>query len=254
MERPKPDSTQIYNLSRPLTTFIGRSREIGQVKALLLDPACRLLTLAGPGGVGKTRLAIQAAVAGSFTHGAGFVALQSVKSADFLVSAIADALNVPLAGQSDPLVQLLHHLRDKELLLLLDNFEQLLGLGGRRLLLRLLQAAPQVKLLVTSREALNLQGEWLYPLAGLAVPTGQRPEDWQTYDAVRLFGERAGRVRPDFSLAAEAASVLRICQLVEGMPLAIELAAAWVKMMRCADIAAEIQHNLEFLATPFGRR
>ncbi len=252
MERAARDATQINTLPRHLTVFVGRSREIAEIKRLLLAPACRLLTLVGSGGTGKTRLAIQAAaqLANDFAGGAYFVALQSVQTRDFLISAIAEALAVPPAGQADPTARLLNHLREQELLLLLDNFEQLLTAGGVELLLQLLQTAPRVKLLVTSREVLNLQDEWLFPVEGLAVPASVATDGWESYDAVQLFAERAGRFRRDFSLTSEAEAVVHLCHRVEGLPLALELAASWLKTLTCAEVVAEISRNLDFLATP----
>jgi predicted ATPase/DNA-binding CsgD family transcriptional regulator len=248
-----------FNFPPQPTPFIGRTTELAEIMNILSDPTCRLLTLIGPGGIGKTRLAIQVAseMQDRFSHGLYFVALQPVRSADLLVSAVATAVNLSLAGQDDPAVQLLDYLRDKEMLLVLDSFEQWLE-GGVGLLIDLLWAAPGIKLLVTSREVLNMQEEWLYPVQGLDFPMScqelsgsgaAQAKEAELYSAVQLFVERARRVRPDFSLAEELVEVVRICQLVGGIPLAIELAAAWSKTLRCAVIAAEIQRNLDFLST-----
>ncbi len=244
----------LNNLPQQLTPFIGRQEELAELTRLLADPSCRLLTLLGPGGVGKTRLAIQSAgqIAADFADGVHFVPLQSVETIDFLIAAITDAVHLPLSGPEAPRRQLLNYLRDKELLLLLDNFEQLLSpaAAGPELITEILETAPAVKLLVTSRELLNLQYEWLYPVPGLPVPLDDHLEpDLEAYSAVQLFSERAGRVRRDFSLVEEQADVIRICRLVEGMPLALELAAAWTKTLSCAEIAAEIQRNLDFLTS-----
>lgn len=233
------------------TPFIGRAAELAKLTDLLNKPTCRLLTLLGPGGIGKTRLATQAAAqqTDAFTHGVCFVPLQAVETADFFVSAVADALNFPLAGQDTPATQLLNYLTNKEILLVLDNFEQLLAEQGQLILPEVVAAAPGVKLLVTSREALQLQEEWLFTVEGLSLPLQTQSENWADSEAVQLFTERARRVQPNFSPAAEREAVARICRLVEGMPLAIELAAAWTKMLTCPVIADEISRNLDILTS-----
>lgn len=242
--RPVATST----LPRQLTPFIGRHTEIADIGRLLADADCRLLTLVGPGGIGKTRLAIEvvARVGARFADGAVFVPLQAVSTAEFLVTAVADALHIAGTGQDDPQTQLFQYLREKTLLMVLDNFEQLQTAAGW--LAELLQAATGVKLLVTSRETLNRQEEWLYPVAGLSIP---QPEtaNWAGHDAVQLFAERARQVRHDFSLAVEVAHIIRLCCLVEGMPLALELAASWLKSLALADVVAELESGLDLLTT-----
>lgn len=247
---------------RQFTPFIGRQRELAKIAGLLCDPGCCLLTLVGPGGIGKTSLAIETTsrLADCFSDGVYFVPLQAVASPEFLPPAIADALGLKLSGNDDPMLPLLNYLRDKTLLLILDNIEQLLaapalpsaetGQVTIDLLSDLLQAAPAVKLLVTSREVLNLQNEWLFPVEGLAVPVDTAAGDWANVEAAQLFVQRARQVRRDFPADAEAADMGRICRLVEGMPLALELAATWTKTMTCADVADEIQRSLDFLSTP----
>ena len=229
------------------TSFIGRAKEYTDIRQLLGQADCRLLTLVGPGGIGKTRLALQssALLRGQFARGAFVAYLQPLRSSEFFVSAVADALGIALTGQEPPLVQLAHYLSDKEALIILDNFEHLLDAAEQ--LATLLAAAPRIKYLVTSREALNLREEWLYPLTGLTFPTNG--EMAQNNDAVQLFNERAQRVYPDFALDKEEEAVIQICRLVEGMPLALELAAAWRKMLNCQEIADEIQGGLDFLTT-----
>ncbi len=239
----------LRNLPAQPTSFVGRGEELAEIAELLADPACRLLTLLGPGGIGKTRLAIEVAarMGDDVADGVYFVPLQGVQPG-YLVSAIADGAGVPSRGQEDPRTQLLRYLRDREMLLVLDSFEHLLA-GEIDLVSDILQAAPRVHLLVTSREVLNLRGEWLYPVSGLGVPDSEYTGNLDVYSAVQLFAERARHVRRDFSLAEERAGVVRICQLVEGMPLAIELAVSWLRTLRCAEIAAEIHRHLDFLST-----
>jgi predicted ATPase/DNA-binding CsgD family transcriptional regulator len=234
------------NLPYQSTTFVGRESEIADLTTLLHDPSCRLLTLAGPGGIGKTRLAIEAAAHLShFADGIYFVPLQPITSVDNIPTALASALNFQFQGKSEPIPQLLHLLRDKHLLLLLDNFEHVLD--GVELVLQILHNAPQVKLLITSREALNLREEWVRSIRGLDYPIHESARALETYSAIELFVRRVRQVRGNFVLAAEEEDVLRICQMVEGMPLALELAAARTKTLSCAVVASEIQHSIDFL-------
>ena len=185
-----------HHLPHQATTFIGRDRELSELAELLADPACRLLTLVGPGGIGKTRLAIQAATSqhAHFAHGVAFVALAPIVSADFLPSAIGDALDIAFLGAEEPLFQIMCYLRDKQLLLVMDNFEHLFtGVGY---LAELLQAAPRLKILATSRERLNLREEWVLALDGLAYPTESLADAAEryraeSYSAVQLFVQRA---------------------------------------------------------------
>jgi predicted ATPase/DNA-binding CsgD family transcriptional regulator len=237
------------NLPLQPTPFVGRTDELADITALLADPACRLLTLVGPGGIGKTRLAIEAASEAQdlFPDGVWFAALQPVTSTVFLVSALADALSLAFYGQEDPRTQLLHWLRPKTLLLVADNFEHLLD--DANLLTEIVETAPRVKLLVTSRERLNLREEWVRTVPAMAVPDNDHTVDLDRYDAVRLFVERARQVRGDFVPDRERQHVIRICRLVEGLPLAIELAAARMRALSCEQIAAELQHSTNVLTT-----
>jgi predicted ATPase/DNA-binding CsgD family transcriptional regulator len=240
------------HLPQTLTPFIGRQNEISDIGRRLADPSCRLCTLLGSGGVGKTRLAIEVARQWPESGDVAFVALQPLRSPDLIVAAVADALGLALPGADDPEVQLLHYLRDRTALLVMDNFEHLLE--GAGFLSNLLQRAPGVKLLVTSRASLNLQEEWIYPVAGLPFPRCDSAPDGADanpaeFDAVRLFASCVERIRPDFALQVEMEQVLRVCRLVEGTPLALELAAAWAKTLTIAAIADEIERDLGFLAT-----
>lgn len=232
------------------TSFVGRERELAELAELLANPDCRLVTLLGPGGIGKTRLAIEAAAdhTGAFTHGMHLVPLASIGSSELMIPAIADTLGFPFHDRRDPKEQLLNYMRGKEMLLVLDNMEHLLE--GSVLVSDLLKHAPGVMLMVTSRERLNLQEEWVYPVEGLTYPHSESDHDDCSYSAIRLFQQRALQTQRRFVLPeAEAPFVARICRLVEGMPLGIELAAACVAVRSCADIAQELERNLGILAS-----
>lgn len=230
------------------TSFVGRTNELIELKKLLADPGCRLITIQGPGGTGKTRLSLEVAAThgGNFEDGAVFVPLQPVTSIEFLVPAIADELGLAIRGQDDPADQLVAYLEDRQMLLVLDNFEQVVEAAD--FISRLLSATTRIKLIVSSREALNVSDEWVFPLSGLAFPsdTDTVPE-W--FDSVRLFVERARRVRRDFEPEEHWQTVSRICRLVEGSPLAVELAATWIRALTPTEIADEIERSLDFLST-----
>ena len=238
----------VHNLPHAAAPFVNRVSEIAELSHRLNDPECRLLTLIGPGGIGKTRLATRLAADNTdqFNDGVYFVPLQSLDSPEFIVSSIADALGFQFGSAGDLKQQLFQYLHEKTLLLLLDNFEHLLD--GADLLTEVLDAAPGVKLLITSREVLNLQEEWLFSVRGLHYPKIE-DEEPGAYSAVQLFIERARRVRGNLAPADEQAGVIRICQLVEGMPLALELASTWTKTLQTDEIASEIQRNIDFLST-----
>ena len=222
------------SLPTSATPFIGRQAELIEITAKLHQPECRLLTLLGPGGMGKTRLAIEAArqVQTNFADGVVFVNLTAVSDPALIPDAIAHALNLSLPGPADK--HLPRILRQRQMLIVLDNCEQL-G-DGLEWLSTLLAAAPNITLLATSRERLQLAEEWVFSVAGL--------------DAAReLFGQTAVRVKPDFDVQAEETAVRHICQLVENLPLAVELAASWTPFLTCDQIAEQIQTGLDILAT-----
>lgn len=245
----------LHNLPPQPTPFIGREDELLRLVRLLTGERVRLITVGGPGGSGKTRLALQAATASldSFFDGVILVPLAAVPTSARLAGTIVDVLAsvgaiAPLQGEETPAAHLLAQLQDRKLLLLLDNFEHLLS-GGLSLLLSLLENAPGVSLLITSRTFLNLSWEHRFELQGLPYPAPTVARGWEEYASARLFLESARRVRPDFSPTADdRAAILRICSLVSGMPLALELAAAWVRVRSPATIARQIEHNLDFLS------
>jgi predicted ATPase/DNA-binding SARP family transcriptional activator len=237
-----------HNLPIPSTPFIDRPAEVAQVTGLLGEANCRLVTILGSGGSGKTRLALQAATIKlpDFSEGVFLVQLAPVQSAEFILSAVLDALKINANRQDEARPQLLKYLSNRHLLLVLDNFEHVLD--GAELLLELLASAPDVKLLVTSRERLNVQEEWIVAIDGMAYPSSL-DDDFGKYNAVQLFVQSARRVEPDFVLADNAPALMRICQLAQGMPLGIELAAAWLRVMPCSQIADEVERSLDILQT-----
>lgn len=242
MQRPR------HNLPIAETELIGRAPELSELRRRLAVPTCRLLTLVGPGGVGKTELALAAArqTCEAFLDGAWLIDLVAVSGPSDLVSAIASGLGVAFSGADPTEPQLIDALRRRELLLVLDNFEHLIAPSALDLLSRILKQAPGVKLLITSRERLNLAAEWLHDVAGLPFPTDDA--DVARYPAVQLFVQRARRIRPEFSLSlVNASAVTRVCRMVEGLPLAIELAAAWTRVLTPDEIVAELARGLAFL-------
>ena len=174
--------------------------------------------------------------------------LEPLTEADDIVPAVVTALGLQLHDGRNLRQQLLHHLSDKRCLLIMDNFEHLLD--GVGLVTDLLDVAPGLKILATSREVLKLREEWIRHIRGLDVPDHEQVSDVENYSAVQLFVEGARRVRGDFSLTVEQACVVRLCQLVEGLPLALELAASWLKVMPCAVIITELQRSLDLLESP----
>jgi predicted ATPase/DNA-binding CsgD family transcriptional regulator len=259
-QQTPPEQHAAGSIPAPLTPLIGRGDELRGLLARLRAHDCRLVTLMGAGGVGKTRLALEAAAqlqaegASPFAHGTYMVALAahvpSEPIAAGLATMIARALGLALAGPDAAPLQLRNYLRAKSMLLLLDNFEHLLGAAG--FVAGLLEAAPGLTVLVTSRERLRLRGEWVIDLDGLAVPppdAALAPEDLERYDATRLFVARMQALVPEAAIdAATAQAIGRVCSLVAGLPLGVELAASWTRLVSCAEIARELERSLDFLA------
>lgn len=232
------------------TSFVGRVAELSELSGLLAESGCRFLTLVGPGGIGKTRLALRAVheLAPNYRDGACFVALDALTSPEAIPLAVANALELTLSGPGDAAAQLVRVVAERQLLLVLDNYEHLLA--GALLVTELLRGCPDLQLLVTSRERLKLTEEWLLPVGGLPFPTGPASlAEAQTFDAVRLFVACARRVRPDLALDPETLPhILDVCRLLDGAPLGLELAATWSRLLSPADIAKELARDLDFLA------
>jgi predicted ATPase/DNA-binding SARP family transcriptional activator len=238
------------NLPASTTPFVGRDRELAEIADLLANADCRLLTMTGLGGVGKTRLAreIAAQQIAASAQDVHYVALSALSAPTRIATALVESLDAPLIGTTDPKVALLAYLREKQMLLVIDGFEHLLE--GASLLTEILRAAPGIRILVTSRERLNLRGEWVYVLAGLDYAPDGHAGDLVSFDAARLFLQTARRVHLGFHVReGEDLCLARICSLVAGLPLAIELAAAWVRVLSLEAIAAEIDRHLDFLST-----
>jgi predicted ATPase/class 3 adenylate cyclase len=241
----------IRNLPAPRTSFVGRADELASIDRMLDEPDCRLLTLVGPGGVGKTRLALEAAARriDHYQHGVHFVPLVGVPAPDLLAPAVAESLQFQVDNAHSAIPardQLVDFLRERATLLVLDNFEHLLD--ARDLLTQVIEQAPQVELLTTSRERLQVQSEWVLDVDGLANGSGNGHAGDSA--AVRLFVDRARQVDGGYSLTdSERPHVERVCRLVNGMPLGIELAAAWASTLPCSEIADEIERNIGFLET-----
>jgi predicted ATPase len=239
-----------HNLPVQSTPFIGREEELAALEEMLIDPDTRLITIVGPGGIGKTRLvlAIAERQLGNFKHGVFFVSLASLDAVEDIVPAVARGLGFSFYEGGDHRRQLIDYLRAKSMLLLLDNFEHLLE--GASLASEIVQAASGVRVIVTSREPLRLLDEQLFSVRGLDFPEWETPEDALEYDAARLFLSTARRSRSKFDLGQDDLQPMtRICRLVQGMPLGIVLAAGWVELLSLAEIAEELGRGIDILKT-----
>ncbi len=262
----------LHNLPQQATHFVGRQKELGDLLVLLNQKNTHLISIVGPGGMGKTRLALAFAEMQVqscsttrkgclYPDGIYFVPLASLDEPGQIIRTISKALNVPMdssqssevldhTSQTDstPKESLLAFLENKQILIVLDNFEHLVD--GAELVSSLLTASPDLQIIVTSRERLHIREEQVYPIQGLEFPEWEAPNDPCDYTAMELFLQSAQRVLPNFELKPDDLIYLtRICNLVGGMPLGLELAASWVDMLSAKDIAVEIQKSIDFLET-----
>jgi predicted ATPase/class 3 adenylate cyclase len=236
------------NVPQQLEPLIGRNEDLQALRGKLLEGSLRLVTVTGPGGIGKTKLCVAVALdlLDDFTSGAFFVDLTTATTADLVASRIAQDLQVPVEGDRQAADVLVEHLSDKHMLLVLDNFEQALTASG--VVRRLLQSCPNLTVLTTSRVLLSIQGEAEYALAPLGLPNDGTSDEVKGSDAARLFVERASKAQPDFEVTEENASTIAaICNLLDGLPLALELAAARVRLMTPESLLGRLDNRLKLL-------
>ncbi|MCB0211403.1 MAG: tetratricopeptide repeat protein, partial [Anaerolineae bacterium] len=259
--RLEPTTPVTHHLPAQLTSFVGREAELSQLADYLIDPACRLFTLVGPGGIGKTRLALQAAEQHrrGFADGVHFVPLVNISTTELLPTAIGSVLQLSFNDQSDAHTQLLDYVQSRQMLLILDNFEHLIR--DLHLIIDLLRTAPSLKLLITSRERLNLQAEWIFEVKGLSYPPVDRinshtmpyqgiPQGLNAFGAMQLFMQRAKQVNPHFELTADdLPHLVQLCHMTAGMPLALELAAAQVRQYTLIELIHALQNKGDHLST-----
>lgn len=245
MLRGPLDAAGPLSSAAPASAFVGRDEELRSVAASLSRPGCRMLTLVGLGGVGKSRIALE--MCHAWHDPAHFVRLDGLANPASIPAAITDVVGCTPRGGEDPVAQLVSHIGRQRMLLVLDDYEQLTE--GADLVSKMLRACPSLSVLVTSRERLGVPEEWVYEVPGLSFPALDAPlERAGAYDAVRLFTARAEQVREGYRLSAgDLPHVLRICRLVQGLPLGLELAAAWMRSATAEAIADEIAANVDFL-------
>ncbi|MBN2148008.1 MAG: tetratricopeptide repeat protein [Anaerolineales bacterium] len=234
------------------THFVGRERELDLLAERLADPDCRLLTLVGTGGVGKTRLALEEASeqVGLFADGVFFITLASVPEAALVAPTIADVVQFRFFSREALDAQLIHYLQEKRMLLVLDNFEHLVEAG--ELVGEIIKRCPGVKIVCTSRQPLNLYMEWVQDVGGLGYPGGREAVaagEALSYSALALFDQTAQRIQAHFSLEKELEAASQICRMLEGLPLGVELAASWTRIHRCTEIVRQLEQGLDVVAT-----
>jgi predicted ATPase/DNA-binding SARP family transcriptional activator len=252
VEHPPLQSVTHQMVNFPILTppFIGREQELDELTNLLATPGERIISLIGPGGVGKTRLAIQACsqVVKFFPDGIYFIPLSSIQDPDYLPIILADVLKFSYFGTADYFDQLGNYLHRMKALLVIDNFEQL-RVEGAKFLAFLLSKTHYLKILITSRERLNMIAETVMEIQGLPVPDLTQVDNAEMYSSTKLFVQNAQKTLSRFSYSSNREAIIEICQLVDGIPLAILLASTWVRVFSCSEIASEIKQNIDFLST-----
>lgn len=254
-----------HQIPTPSAPIIGRQTELNYIIQTLQDSSCRLLTITGPGGIGKTRLSIEVAhrlstLADQFSNGVYFISLAQIEHGHHLPLAIAQALGITLKSRTKPQQELIKYLQNQECLLFLDNFEHLLSntdsealSTATSIIVDILATAPNVTLLVTSRDPLAIQSEWVYPIEGLpyTIPDSRPTANILDEAAPQLFIQNARRYNISFDPSDNTDAILEICRLTDGLPLAIEIAATWMRVYTCQEIVQSISHSLDFLTSPF---
>jgi predicted ATPase len=250
IDHPPLQSISLRSTNFPTLTpaFVGRELELNELTNLINSPDRRIISLVGPGGVGKTSLAVQFAnqIAEHFPDGIFFISLGPIQDPDLIPIVLADTLKFSFYGPRNHTDQLSDYLHRFNALLVFDDFEHL-RLEGANFLAFLLCKTHHLKILVTTRERLNLIAETILEVQGLPVPPPEMTENLASYSSIQLFLKNAQRISPRFSFENNASAILRICQLVDGLPLGIVLASSWVRVYSCQQIAEEIKNNIDFL-------